>query len=218
MNKGNIILLVICILALAAGIAVYLEASAFQKSAKITEGTVVRSEISYYYVQYFSDDGAERIYRGSHTKNKKYRTNDKLKVFYQADNPDKARITDGVKTGKTIIIVAILLLLLDLYLIYSNRKKSKLSKDFKTNGRKVDAEITKIDIDMETTIMKKHPYFIDCRWVDPITGKEYTHTINNIWTDPKSLLAGRKTIDIYIDRDDPDNYFMDIEFLGDIAK
>jgi len=51
-----------------------------------------------------------------------------------------------------------------------------------------------------------------------MSGREYLHTIKNIWDEPKVLLAGRNTIDVYIDRNDPEKYFMDIEFLGPAAK
>ena len=217
MKPGNIILLVISLLTIGIGTAIYFEASAFQKTAKITVGTVTSSDISSYQVQYTSDDGVERIFKGSHGKTKKARTGDRKKIFYQADNPDKARITDGVKGGKKVIIIGFILLLFNIYMIYTNRKREKLSGSFKTTGRKVEAEIMKIDVDMETTFMEKHPYCIECRWVDPMSGREYYRTIRNIWTDPKPLLAGRTHIDVYIDRHNPEKYYMDIEFLGDIA-
>jgi hypothetical protein len=73
-----------------------------------------------------------------------------------------------------------------------------------------------VEIDMGTTIMEKHPYKINCRWVDPMTGKEYTHTIYQIWKDPAPFLAGHNHIDVYIDHDDPEKYFPDTEFLDDI--
>jgi len=218
MKTGNIILLVICLVAIAIGTVIYFEASAFQKTAKITEGTVVNSDATYYYVQYTSDDGVVRTYRGNHGKTRKGYIGDKKKVFFKADDPEKARITDGKKSGTKVIIFSFMLLLLDVYLIYTNRKRDKLSTDFKITGRKVEADITKIDIDMDTTFMEKHPYYIDCKWVDPMSGREYYRTIRNIWTDPKPLLAGRTRIDVYINRQDPDKYFMDIEFLGDIAQ
>jgi hypothetical protein len=218
MKPGNIILLVICLVAIGIGTAIYFEASAFQKTAKITLGTVTSSDVSSYNVQYTSDDGVERSYKGRHGKTKKAHTGEKKKIFYQADNPDKARITDGVKGGKKVIIFAFLLLVLNIYLIYTNRKRDKLSTGFKTTGRKVEAEIMKIDVDLEKTFMEKHPYYIECRWVDPMTGREYYRTIRDIWTDPKPLLAGRTRIDVYIDRQDPEKYYMDIEFLGDIAR
>ena len=105
-----------------------------------------------------------------------------------------------------------------MFLVYYSRKKDLIEKRFKTDGRKVEAQILKIEIDMETTVQQRHPYFIDCKWSDPITGKEYRHTIRYIWTDPKTLLAGRSTIDVYIDRNDPEKYFMDVAFLGASAK
>jgi hypothetical protein len=64
--------------------------------------------------------------------------------------------------------------------------------------------------------MEKHPFLINCRWTDPFSGKEYTHAIDQLWKDPAPYLAGRKYIDVYIDRNNPDNYFLDIEFLKEI--
>lgn len=89
---------------------------------------------------------------------------------------------------------------------------------FKTTGRAVRAEITGIESDLNTTVMEKHPYIIKCRWVDPITGREYTGSVEQLWKDPAPLLAGRNHIDVYIDRDNPEKYFLDTDFLGDIKK
>jgi hypothetical protein len=219
MKSGNKILFVLCAIAFVAGIAIYLEATAYQKKAKIAQGTVVNSTLSRYEIKYTSDDGVERTNMRTHSsKGGRYHDGDKVKVFYRIDNPDKCRISDGKKGGKKIVFWAFVLLLFNLFSVYSDRKKTKTSNYFKTTGRKVEAQILKIDTDLTTTVMKKHPYYIDCKWVDPMTGKEYTHTIRYVWTDPKTLLAGRNTIDVYIDRNDPEKYFMDIAFLGESAK
>jgi hypothetical protein len=219
MKTGNKIFFVLCVITLVAGLAIYLEASAFQKTAKVTEGTIANSGLSFYEVKYTSDDGIERTDKRTHSsKGKKYHNGEKVKVFYKIDNPDKCRISDGVKSGKKVVKIGVIMVLFNLLSVYFDRKRTKTEKSFKTTGRKVEAQILKIDIDMETTIMKKNPYYIDCKWIDPITGREYTHTIRYIWTDPKTLLAGRNTIDVYIDRNDPEKYFMDIAFLGDAAK
>jgi hypothetical protein len=218
MKKGNIILLVICLIAIITGVAIYIEASAFQKTAKVTEGIVASSSSSVFYVTYTSDDGGQRTHKGYQPKNGKHHVGEKFRVFYQVANPEISRITDGRKTGKTILIVALVLLLLDLYLINNNRKQIKIAESFKTTGRKVDAEITGIETDMNITIREVHPYLINCRWVDPMTGKEYTHTIKYIWKDPALLLEGRNTIDVYLDREDPEKFFIDTEFLGELAR
>ena len=210
-------MLVLCLLAIVAGTAIYFEASAYQKKAKVTEGIVDYRLGSNYRVKYTSDDGVEHTFRGSQ-KNNKHREGDKLMVFYRIDNPDKARITDGKKGGKKLIIIAIVMLFLDLILIYQGKARNKSAMKFKTTGRKVAAEIIGIETDINISFRKMHPYLVNCKWVDPMTAKEYTHTIKNIWKDPTPLLAGRNTIDVYIDRENPEKYFMDTEFLGDIAR
>jgi hypothetical protein len=219
MKSGNKILFVLCGIAIAVGVGIYLEAKAFQKIAKVTVGTVANSSLSRYEIKYTSDDGSERIYKGVHSsKGRSYHNGEKLKVFYKTDNPDNMRITDGVRSGKKIVFYTFLLLLFNMYSVYQGRKKEKSENIFRTAGRKVEAHILKIDKDMTVTIQKKNPYCIDCRWVDSITGKEYTHTIRYVWKDPKILLVGRNSIDVYIDRNDPEKYFMDISFLGASAK
>jgi hypothetical protein len=216
MNRGNIIFLILSLITIVIGTSIFIEASAYQKKAKVTEGIVTSRDITYFYVKYISDDGVERTHQGTQSKNKKYYVGDKFKVFYLKDNPDKSRIHDGKKGGKTTIIIGIIMLLFDLYLINQNKSRNKSAIKFRTSGRKVQAEITSIEPDMNTTVLEKHPYIINCRWVDPMTGKEYTDTIKQIWKDPAPLLAGRSHIDVYIDRDDPDKYFLDVEFLSGI--
>ena len=132
MNKANIILLVLCLLVIVAGIAVIYEASVFQSKAKVTEGVVDYRLGSSYRVKYSSEDGAEHTLSGSQ-KNNKYHEGDKIKVFYRTDNPERSRLTDGIKAGKKMIIIAFVVLLLDMYLIYTNRKNSNVADSLKIN-------------------------------------------------------------------------------------
>ncbi len=219
MNTGNKILFVLCAITIIAGIILYFEGSAYQKTAKLTVGTVVNSRMSSYEIKYTSDDGIERtVQRNQSSKGGRFNDGEKVKIFYQIADPAKCRTSDGKKGGKKVVFWGFILLLFNLTSIYFGKKKETTENYFKTTGRKVEAQILKIDIDLETTIMKKNPYYIHCKWTDPMTGKEYRHTIKYIWQDPETLLAGRKTIDVYIDRKDPEKYFMDIAFLGETAK
>jgi len=61
MKAGNKILFVICAVAAVAGVIIYLEASSFQKTAKITQGVVTSSSMSSYEIRFNSEDGVERI-------------------------------------------------------------------------------------------------------------------------------------------------------------
>jgi hypothetical protein len=220
MKIGNKIFFVLCALTIVAGLIIYLEASAFQKKAKITEGTVINTGLSAYEIQYTSDDGAKRVYRGNHGSSKgwRYHTGDLVKVFYRADNPENMRFSDGVKLGRKVMIIGIIMTLFNLISLWFGWKKNKSEKNFKTTGRKLQARILQIGIDTGISVLKKNPFYIDCEWEDQVSGRKYTHTIRYIWTDPKILLNERETIDVYIDPDNPAKYFMDISFLGEAAK
>jgi hypothetical protein len=220
MKSGNKIFFVLCALTIIVGFIIYLEASIYQKKSKITDGTVINTGISSYEIHYSSDDGVKRVYKGNHGSSKgwHYHDGDIVKVFYKADNPDKMRYSDGVRFGRKVVIIGIIMLLSNLLLVYSNRKRTKLENNFKTTGRKLEARILKMDIDTTITVLRKNSFYVDCSWTDPTTGREYAHTIRNIWKDPRMLLAGRNSIDVYIDTNDPDKYFLDISFLGAAAK
>ena len=216
MKRGEVIFLTLSLVIIAIGTAIFLEASAFQKKARKTEGTVVSSNSTSYVVRYISDDGVERTHSAYQRKNGKYRDGEKFQVFYLIDNPDKSRISDGKKGGRTTIIFGIVLLALFLVSIYQRKSKGKSQNLFKTGGRKLQAEILGIETDLNTTVLEKHPYIINCKWVDPITGRAYTDSVRQLWKDPTGMLAGRNYLDVYIDRNDPEKYFLDSEFLDNI--
>jgi len=220
MKTGNKIFFVLSALTILAGIIIYVEAASYRKNAKITDGKVINTGISSYEVHYTSDDGVERVYKGNHGSSKgwNYHDGDIVKVFYKADIPDKMRFSDGVRFGRKVLIIGTIMLLSNLLLVYSDRKRTKSDNSFKANGRKLEAQIVKTGTDTSITIYRKNPFFVDCKWSDPDTGKEYTHTIRYIWKDPKILLAGRDNIDVYVDTNNPDKYFLDISFLGTAAK
>ena len=123
MEKGNKIILVLGIIAIAAGILVITEATAFQKKAVLTEGKVVYVLGSSYRIQYFTEDGTEKIKQGS-GKTHGYREGNVAKVWYRTDNPDKARLTDGKKGGKKIIIAGIVCILLGIYPLFLKKKEN----------------------------------------------------------------------------------------------
>ena len=124
MQKGNKIILVLGIIAIAAGIFVIIEASSFQKKARLTEGKVVHVIGSSYKIQYFTEDGAEKIKNGS-GKTHGYREGASADVWYRIDNPDKARLSDGKKGGKKIIIAGTFCILLGIYPLFMRKKEVK---------------------------------------------------------------------------------------------
>jgi hypothetical protein len=123
MEKGNKIILAIDILVIAVGIIVHYEAASFREKAIPTEGKVVHVIGTSYKIQYFTEDGTEKICQGS-GKNHKFREGNSVKVWYSKDNPDRARFTDRDKIARILIIAGIVGILLGIYPLLT-RKKDK---------------------------------------------------------------------------------------------
>jgi uncharacterized membrane protein HdeD (DUF308 family) len=121
MEKGNKIVLILGFLAIVAGILVIFEASSFQKKAVLTEGKVVWVLGSSFKIQYFTDDGTEKIYRGS-GKTHGFREGNNVSVWYRTDNPDRVRLSDGKKGAKTLFIIGIVCILLGIYPLFQKKK------------------------------------------------------------------------------------------------
>jgi hypothetical protein len=121
MEKGNKIILVIGIIAIAIGVFVIWEASSFQKAAIVTEGKVVHVIGTSYKIRYFTADGTEKIHQGS-GKTHGYHEGDNLKVWYRVDKPSKIRLSDGKKGARTLFIGGILCCLLGVYPLFQKKK------------------------------------------------------------------------------------------------
>jgi uncharacterized membrane protein HdeD (DUF308 family) len=117
MEKGNKIILVLGILAIAAGIFVKYEAASFQKKAVLTEGKVLHVIGSSYKIQYFVSDGSEKIYQGS-GKRHGFREGNSVPLWYRTDKPDRIRLSDGKKGAKTLLISGVVCILLGVYPLF----------------------------------------------------------------------------------------------------
>jgi len=126
MEKGNKIILVMGILAIAAGFLLKFEASSFQKKATLTDGKVVHVLGSTYRIQFFTADGIEKIYQGS-GKNHKFREGNSVKMWYKTDNPKRVRFTDGRKETKAIFIASAFCILMGIYPLFMKKKANPIS-------------------------------------------------------------------------------------------
>lgn len=121
MQQGNKIILILGIIAIAAGILIIVEASSYQKKARFTEGKVVYVLGSSFRIQYFTEDGTEKIKQASQKNNRRHE-GDSANVWYLIENPDKARLSDGTKGGKKVIIAGVFGILLGIYPLFIRKK------------------------------------------------------------------------------------------------
>ncbi len=126
MEKGNKIILVLGILAIAAGIFVLFEASSFQKTAVLTEGKVIHVLGTSYRIQYSIDDGSVKTYHGSR-KTHGLREGNSISIWYSTKNPDRVRLSDGKKGARTFIIAGVVCILLGVSPLFLRKKQNLAS-------------------------------------------------------------------------------------------
>jgi uncharacterized membrane protein HdeD (DUF308 family) len=126
MEKGNKIILVLGILAIAAGVIIIIEASSYLKQAVQTKGKVVHVIGTSYKIQYFTDDGTEKVYQGS-GKTHGYREGNTIKVWYRTTNPDRVRLSDRKKETRTLFFIGAVGILLGIYPLFTKKKDNTVS-------------------------------------------------------------------------------------------
>lgn len=123
MLKGNKIALVLGLIALVAGIFVFRSELTFRKKAVQTQGVVISTLGSTFDVQYAIVDGTEKVKRFS-TKSNHNRAGDPKNVWYLPENPERAKLTNDTKGGRTLLQFAIVCLLLGVYPLFMKKKET----------------------------------------------------------------------------------------------
>lgn len=197
------------------GSLIFLNGSNFQKKALLTEGTVISTSTSPS-ISYTTQDGVKRKYISISSSRGRHRINyagDKMAVYYLIDNPEKVQIGNQKTEGIKAITVGGILFLLGITLVFRDLFKEKAGRKLIQTGMKIEAEIVAVNCNMNTKIMGKNPYTINCRWVDNYSNTECSFISKEIWFDPAQYIAGRNHLDVYIDPKNPKRYYMDITFL-----
>lgn len=95
--------------------------------------------------------------------------------------------------------------------------KSMADKDLRKNGQLISAEFQQVELNEAFDVNGKHPFRIIAQWHD--TGKNQLHIFKspNIWFDPSPFIQSG-SIPVYIDRNKPNRYSVDLSFLPNVIE
>lgn len=236
-NGGNFVSIIISVIFgligivfFSAGIFVYKISSDFYKEAIKTEAIIKDIDVSYSYdsdgdkesdydvLVSFVVDGKE--YTGYlNSYNASMRVGGKTTIYYDPKNPSNFKDNSGTIIGLIFIIIGAILLIVGISVIVINIVKSSKNKRRKRylieNGRKVSAHIDQINCNYSYSVNGVHPYKIECSYKDPYTNKIYLFYSGNIWFNIGAIMnaSGLDTISVYMDKNDPANYYIDVDEL-----
>jgi hypothetical protein len=82
-------------------------------------------------------------------------------------------------------------------------------------GKAVEANFVETFINGAFQVNGKSPLVVRSKWTDPLSQKQYTFDSENLWEDPSPYIKSGSTLTVYIEPDNPMQYYVDLRFLND---
>ena len=208
---------------------VYRSTSSFLTEAAKTEGTVVelaksRSSDSTTYrpvVQFTSQSGQAIEFVSSTGSNPpSYSKGQKVEVLYLPKDPKNAKISGFFSLwGGSAILGGMggVFFLIGTGIILAGTMKSRRDEYLRKNGTPIETEYQSVELNTALSVNGAHPFRVLTQWQNPSTSDLHIFKSNNMWFDPSSYIKSKK-ITVFIEKDNPKKYSVDLSFLPKLAK
>jgi hypothetical protein len=152
-----------------------------------------------------------------------YSIGEKVEIRYLSNEPKNAIINNFLTLWLTPLIfsgIGIVFILIgggfatSLFFIQQKERNDEYLKQY---GTTIETELQDIQINRNLTVNRMHPYHIFTQWQNPNSSEILIFRSNNIWFDPSDYLQDRK-ITVFIDQNNPKNYYVDLSFLPEINR
>ncbi|NOZ10186.1 MAG: DUF3592 domain-containing protein [Gammaproteobacteria bacterium] len=207
----------------------YQNTQSFLESAVATNGTVVKlvrsksnNSTTYAPVVQFKTEKGELVEVTSSTSSNPpgYSRGENVEIFYLPSSPQRAKINGFFSLWGAALIVGILGGVffsvgggIALAVFLSNRKNEYLRKQ----GIPISAKFLSVEINRNVRVNNRSPFRVLAQWQNPATSEIHIFKSNNLWFDPTEHIPDRD-ITVFIERNNPGKYFVDLSFLPKVAK
>ncbi|SFZ72466.1 DUF3592 domain-containing protein [Chitinimonas taiwanensis] len=203
--------------------------SSFLDRAVPTKGIVIDLLASSYnnsttykpVVQFQTQSGEKIQFSTSSSSNPpRFDIDEEVDILYIPSEPRKAEINSTFSLWGGTIILGILggaFSLVGGCLFMIPALKSQSNTKLKENGKQIESDLNGIEINTNYSINNRNPYVIITQWKNPLTSEIHVFKSNNIWFDPTDHID-REKITVFINKDNPKKYLVDISFLPKLAN
>lgn len=214
---------------LAGAFFLYRSTSTFLGEAITADGTVVglersRTRDSSTYkpvVRFTSETGEEIEFVSSSGSNPpSYSKGEKVEVLYLLHQPAQARINSFFSLwGGAVILGGLggVFALVGTGIILGGTLKGRRDDHLKRNGTPIQTDFQSVELNEALSVNGRHPFRVLTQWQNPATSEVHVFKSNNLWFDPSKYLTDRP-ITVFIERDNPRKYFVDLSFLPKVAE
>lgn len=164
-------------------------------------------------VQFFSSNNHEVIFTSTVGSNpKKYSEGEKVRVYYQSDYPEVAKLDELFALWGWVYLTAGMgSLFLIIGMVRASFSLTKLRKRYflKQNGMMISGSVARVKRNHFVTINGENPYQLVLKGKDPSSGKILTFISDNLKKEPRSYLE-KSEYSIFVDKRNSDNYFVEL--------
>ena len=116
---------------------------------------------------------------------------------------------EGVEILRVVfgLVGVLFLLIAGIFLLVRNRRRRTMGK-VRAEGRRLNAVVTAVDWNQSFSMNGRHPYVVNCQFVDGTT--VHTFRSENIWFDPSPDIWPGMDISVYVNQDNYNEYWVDI--------
>jgi hypothetical protein len=207
----------------------------FLSEAIKTEGTVVRFDDSwagrsnfsqhtrvYRPVVRFTDrNGLQQEFISSSGSNPPgYKEGEKVEILYLAKEPQNAMINEffSLWGGSTILGgLGVLFFLIGGGIFIFPLLKKRKNDSLRAEGTPIEAEFHSVSMNRTVSVDGNCPFQVIAQWQNPATSKVHIFKSDNIWYDPTQFIQNKR-IRVYIERNNPKRYYVDLSFLPKLAE
>jgi hypothetical protein len=207
----------------------YKSTNAFLAEATKAEGSVIelrlsRSSDSTTYapvVNFVTRKGEEITFVSSVSSNPpSYRVGEKVDIFYLPANPYEAKINGffSLWGGATIVGgLGGLFFLIGIAITVLPMVKGRRDENLKHQGIPIETEFQSVERNTAYSVNGRHPFRILTQWQNPATSEVHVFHSDNLWFDPTNYIKSKR-ITVFVERNNPKRYFVDLSFLPKMAE
>ena len=148
-----------------------------------------------------------------------YHPGETVEVLYRADSPYQARINGFFSLWGAASICGFMGLLFvaipgGIWLL--GRRRQRNNAMLLRQGVPLETRLQQVLQDTSRSVNGRHPFRVVTQWLDPQHAQMRVFESEPLWYDPSAQL-GNRSITVYIERGNPDSYYMDLSFLPPLA-
>jgi Protein of unknown function (DUF3592) len=141
---------------------------------------------------------------------------DTVEVLYDPDDPEDAKLAGFFNLwGLPLIAGALGAAFAGIggYLVHRTRAPSREDIQWlRRHGRRVEGRLPRV-VEGDVVVNEQTPYRIEIDVHEPMRGPPRVLRSEYLWFDPAEHLKDRETVDVYIDPEDLERYYVDVSFL-----